>query len=52
MNCQKCGNDIVDDYYTLQVYAGEPLRESVAEEDCKLCPSCRIELLRWLTTKG
>jgi len=49
-NCDRCGVP-VEEYYTLQVTAGEPLKDSIAEEDCRLCLHCRIELHQWLETK-
>lgn len=45
--CERCGMPI-DEYYTLQIYNGEPLKDGIAEEDCQLCLSCRIELDLWL----
>lgn len=38
--------------YTLQVYEGEPLRETIAEEDCPLCLLCRIALHLWVENKA
>lgn len=47
--CDRCGKP-VEEYYTLQVTDGEPLKDGIAEEDCRLCFYCRIELHQWLGT--
>ena len=49
--CDRCGEPVLDDYYTLQITPGEPLKEALAEEDCRLCKYCRIECHLWLEAK-
>jgi len=49
--CDRCNSSVTEEYYTLQITAGEPLRDVIAEEDCQLCLNCRIEFHQWLEAK-
>ena len=49
--CNRCGQPLTEEYYTLQVYSGEPLIGLIPNEDARICLGCRLELEMWMENK-